>query len=158
MHRNDTKSNLKHLLDVSYNGVGLGGRVSPLPAPTLSISAILCWTVSFSLVDIFAYTQACTAPPTWDRPWHCQSTMSFRRWCQINALYCAARCRMEINILHLTYTLHWSLINAADDTCQGLYAWCGHVYDCCLTAMHIHPIWSQLFGWKEPLNRCLPSP
>ncbi len=58
MHRNDTKSNLKHLLDVSYNGVGLGGGVSPLPATTSLISAIFRWTVSFSLADIFACTRA----------------------------------------------------------------------------------------------------
>jgi hypothetical protein len=76
MHRNDTESNLKHLLDVSYNGVGLGGGVSPLPAPTSSISAIFRWTVSFSSTDIFAYTRACTAPPTWARPRRCQRTVS----------------------------------------------------------------------------------
>jgi hypothetical protein len=56
MHRNDAKSNLKHLLDISYNGLGLDGGVSLLPMPTSLISAIFHWIVSFSLVDIFAYT------------------------------------------------------------------------------------------------------
>ncbi len=30
MHRNDTKSNLTHLINVSYNGVGLGGGFFPV--------------------------------------------------------------------------------------------------------------------------------
>ena len=75
MHTNDTKRNLKQLLEVSYNRVGLGGGVSLLPVPTLLISAIFHCMISFSLVYIFAYTQACTALPTWAQPWHCQCMM-----------------------------------------------------------------------------------
>jgi hypothetical protein len=53
--RNDTKCNMKQLLDLIYTGVGLGAMDSLSPVPTLLISAILCLRVSFSLADIFAY-------------------------------------------------------------------------------------------------------
>ncbi len=76
-HRNDTKNNMKQLLDLIYTGVSLGGMDSLLPVPALLISAILHLRIfssladitpallisailhlriSFSLADIFAYT------------------------------------------------------------------------------------------------------
>jgi hypothetical protein len=52
-YRNNTKSNLKQLLDLIYMGVRLSGVDSSLTA--LLISTILCFRVSFFLVDIFAF-------------------------------------------------------------------------------------------------------
>ncbi len=57
-HRNYRKCDRKQLLDVIYMGVGVGGRVSPLPASASLISAIFCLNTSFSVAAIFWYARS----------------------------------------------------------------------------------------------------
>ena len=59
MRRNDTKSNPKQLIDISYTGVGVGGGdSSSTPASASSISTIFFFRFSLSAADIFWYARS----------------------------------------------------------------------------------------------------